>query len=141
MYPACKITVRLVLALSLACGPLVACAGSAGNPPASHAPERSSEELLAASKAAHAAKAAGGKIVDVRSAEEFAAGHIEGAIHVPVAEIAARSAAGELGAKGDPVVVYCGSGRRAAQAAETLRGAGFTQVVNLGPMSNWENGR
>ncbi len=143
MYTARKIVGRLVFALSVASGALVACAGSAvpAASQASQAAERSPEELLAASKAAHAAKAAGGKVVDVRGAEEFAAGHIDGAIHVPVAEIGARAATGELGAKGDPVVVYCGSGRRAAQAAEALRAAGFTQVVNLGPMSNWENAR
>jgi len=136
MYLARKILGRLVLASTLAGAGLAGCA----HPEAPHAAvaARSPEELRAAAKAAHEAKAAGGKIVDVRSAEEFAAGHIDGAIHVPVAEIEARAATGALGAKGDPIVVYCGSGRRAAQAAETLRGAGFSNVVNLGPMSNWE---
>jgi len=64
--------------------------------------------------------------VDVRSADEFAEGHIEGAINIPVDDIAARTA--ELGDKTQPVVVYCRSGKRAARAAATLREAGFTKV-------------
>jgi phage shock protein E len=77
----------------------------------------------------------GAKLVDVRSAEEFAQRHIGGAMNIPVADIAARAA--ELGEKTRPVVVYCRSGKRAARAAATLREAGFVKVENLGAMDNW----
>ena len=78
--------------------------------------------------------AEGATLVDVRSASEFAGGHLDGARNIPVHEIAAR--AREL-PKGKPVVVYCASGMRSAMAASTLRRAGFATVVNLGPMSAW----
>ena len=73
--------------------------------------------------------------MDVRSADEFSESHIEGAINIPVDEIATRTA--ELGDKSQPVVVYCRSGKRAARAAATLREAGFTKVENLGAKENW----
>jgi len=77
----------------------------------------------------------GAKLVDVRSADEFAEDHIEGAINIPVDDVAARTA--ELGDKTQPVVVYCRSGKRAARAAATLREAGFTKVESLGGKDNW----
>jgi adenylyltransferase/sulfurtransferase len=43
----------------------------------------------------------------------------------------------DFGGKDKPVVLYCAHGRRSAQAAETLRSAGYTHVYLLGPMSAW----
>lgn len=77
----------------------------------------------------------GAKLVDVRSPGEFAAGHIDGAINVPVQELANRT--GEVGDKTKPVVVYCASGMRSASAAGMLRRAGFAEVHDLGGMSRW----
>jgi rhodanese-related sulfurtransferase len=79
--------------------------------------------------------AAGAALIDVRTPGEFAAGHIDGARNIPVNEIRARAA--EVGPRETPVVVYCASGSRSAAAAMMLRGAGFSKVVNLGPMSAW----
>jgi len=84
---------------------------------------------------AHALVTDGAALIDVRSPEEFASGHIEGARNIPVGEIGAR--ASEVGDKEAPVVVYCRSGMRSAQAKSTLVAAGFTQVHNLGGMSRW----
>ena len=84
---------------------------------------------------AHTLVADGAALIDVRSPEEFASGHIEGARNIPVGEIGARSA--DVGKKDAPVVVYCRSGMRSAQAKSTLESAGFTQVHNLGGMSRW----
>ena len=78
--------------------------------------------------------AEGASLIDVRTAAEFGAGHIDGARNIPVHEIEAR--AREIPG-GRPVVVYCASGMRSAAAAIRLRRAGFDKVVNLGPMSAW----
>lgn len=68
-------------------------------------------------------------IVDVRSAEEFAAGHVEGAIHIPLGLLAQR--AGELPSEG-LVVTVCGKGGgRSKQAAALLRGLGFASARAL----------
>lgn len=77
----------------------------------------------------------GAVLLDVREPEEFAAGHLEGAINIPVDELGSR--VGELGAKDRAVVVYCRSGRRSADALGTLKAAGFAGAVDLGPMSAW----
>ena len=79
--------------------------------------------------------ATGARLVDVRSAGEFAATHLEGARNIPVGEIGRR--ARELGDKSKPVIVYCASGTRSAMAKRTLKSAGFSEVYNLGAMHNW----
>ena len=79
--------------------------------------------------------AAGARLVDVRSPGEFAAGHLPGAVNIPVDEIDGRL--GELEPKDAPVVVYCRSGARSSSAARALEGAGFSKVHNLGAMSSW----
>jgi rhodanese-related sulfurtransferase len=69
-------------------------------------------------------------ILDVRTPGEFAEGHLEGAMLVPVQEFQQRL--GELAAhKDDPVFVYCRSGNRSTVAAKMLVDAGFAQVINL----------
>ena len=69
-------------------------------------------------------------VLDVRTGGEFAGGHLEGAVLIPVQELARRS--GELAAhKGDPVLVYCASGNRSTVAAKMLIDAGFERVINL----------
>lgn len=76
-------------------------------------------------------------IVDVRRADEFAAGHVPGARNIPHTEIAARL--DELrGHMHKEVVIYCESGRRAAIARGILEQAGFTKVRHLeGDMQSW----
>ena len=71
------------------------------------------------------------QILDVRTREEFESGHIDKAIRIawPDKEFAKR-----INQKLDPkkpVLVYCRSGRRSAQAAEELVKLGFTDVRNL----------
>ncbi len=73
----------------------------------------------------------GALLVDVRTREEYDAGHLEGALLIPYDQISQRLA--EFGEdKGRPIVVYCRSGRRAGIAEKTLRKAGFTNVFNAG---------
>lgn len=78
---------------------------------------------------------AGALLVDVRTPAEFGGGHIAGAINIPVQELEPRMS--ELRDKGRPIVLYCRSGSRSATAARVLSGAGYTDVHNLGAMSNW----
>jgi rhodanese-related sulfurtransferase len=74
-------------------------------------------------------------ILDVRTVAEYAAEHIEGAVHIPVEELTSRIT--EL----DPyraTLVYCRSGNRSAQAAQLLVEQGFTEVYNmLGGLLDW----
>ena len=78
--------------------------------------------------------AGGATLVDVRSPGEYASGHIEGALNVPVGELD-----GQLSRipKDKPVVVYCASGIRSSRAASALRAAGYADVHDLGAMSRW----
>jgi rhodanese-related sulfurtransferase len=77
-------------------------------------------------------------LLDVRKPEEFAAGHVPGAINIPHDQLASRL--GELPASRDkPVVVYCRSGRRSALAEDVLRQGGYQNVQHLkGDMLGWE---
>ena len=76
-------------------------------------------------------------ILDVRTADEFASGHVPGAVNISHEAVAGRIS--ELGAdKSRPVVVYCEKGGRAGKAASALLDAGFSDVRHLaGDMSAW----
>ena len=80
----------------------------------------------------------GAKLVDVRTPAEYAAGHIEGAINLPLSTIESR--AGELGDQSKPIILYCRSGNRSGRAAKLLQRLGFSAVHNLGGMSSWPKG-
>lgn len=76
-------------------------------------------------------------ILDVRTAEEYAEGHVPGAINISHDELADRLAEIEA-AKETGVIVYCGSGRRAGIAEELLLGQGYADVQHLeGDMLAW----
>ncbi len=81
----------------------------------------------------HAMVAAGATLLDVRTPGEFAGGHLEGALNIPIADLEGRL---DEVPSDQPVVVYCRSGARSAAAASTLRDRGY-QVHDLGPMSAW----
>lgn len=69
--------------------------------------------------------------IDVRTAEEYASGHVEQASNIPYEQITARI--DEITSdKDDLIYVYCRSGRRSGIAREALMDAGYTNVVNLG---------
>jgi rhodanese-related sulfurtransferase len=79
--------------------------------------------------------AAGAKVVDVRTAEEFASGHVPGAINIPYDQIARR--ASEIGPPSTPVVLYCRTGRRSGIAVEALRKAGYEKLYDFQSVSAW----
>jgi len=72
-------------------------------------------------------------IIDVRTPEEFAAGHLDGAINYDFEGGALEAALADL----DPnstYVLYCRTGRRSALAAKIMKNDGFVQVTDLGAM-------
>ena len=75
-------------------------------------------------------------IIDARTEEEFAEGHIENAILIPEYEIASR-AEKELPDKDALILVYCRSGRRSKIASEELVKLGYTNVKEFGGIIDW----
>ena len=75
-------------------------------------------------------------IIDARTEEEFAEGHIENAILIPEYEIAQR-AEKELPDKEQLILVYCRSGRRSKIASEELVKLGYTNVKEFGGIIDW----
>lgn len=74
-------------------------------------------------------------IIDVRTPEEFAAGHLDGAILVDIQNPSFDSKIAALEASAD-YIVYCRSGNRSAQAVERMRAAGFSNLTDLGSLEN-----
>ena len=76
-------------------------------------------------------------VLDVRDATEFAAGHIQGAKNIPVAELSGRLKEIEK-FKDKPVLVHCQKGIRAKTACGILKAQQFTQLNNLqGGLDTW----
>jgi rhodanese-related sulfurtransferase/glyoxylase-like metal-dependent hydrolase (beta-lactamase superfamily II) len=90
---------------------------------------------LASADAARMLITEGAVAIDVRERNEFADGHIPGALHIPLGELEQRAA--EL--PGDrPLVTYCGHGERSATALSLLERLGFERLTNLdGGMGAW----
>lgn len=72
-------------------------------------------------------------LLDVRTPGEFAQGHVDGAINIPLQALPTGAASVD---RERPVVVYCLSGGRSAQARSILSAEGY-DVYDLGPMSAW----
>lgn len=75
-------------------------------------------------------------LIDVRTASEYASGHIEGSINIPVEEIASRLS--EIPTD-IPLVIYCRSGNRSAQAAGILSRNNYSDIYDLGGIISWTN--
>ncbi|WP_306518247.1 rhodanese-like domain-containing protein [Rheinheimera sp.] len=69
--------------------------------------------------------------IDVRTAEEYNAGHLQGAVHIPHEQIADKIAA-VTADKNAVIYLYCRSGRRSGLALESLQALGYSKVVNAG---------
>lgn len=122
---------KTLLAAALVALPLLAAAGEAkAGPVAGVAPG------VIDIPTAKRLVAAGVKVVDVRTAEEFAGGHVPGAVNVPFNEMEKRHA--EVGPPGAPVLLYCRSGRRSGIATETLKAKGFTAIYDFQAWDRWE---
>ena len=72
-------------------------------------------------------------IIDVRTAEEYKTGHVEGAINIPYDEIE-----NEVNYdKEQAIAVYCRTGVRSSEAAKTLEKMGYTKIYDLGGIENF----
>ena len=80
----------------------------------------------------------GALLIDVRSESEFAKGHIDGAINIEYTKIAEQIAS-VASSKSTPIVLYCSAAKRSTQALRTLVRLGYTNVYNLGSMSNYSS--
>ena len=89
-------------------------------------PEIDVEELAAVRES--------GVLVDVREPEEYVAGHVPGAVPLPMSQLTTRT--GEID-KNAPVFVICGSGNRSRAMTDVLRGAGFDAVSVTGGTGAW----
>jgi len=77
----------------------------------------------------------GAQLVDVRADHEWGAGHITGAKHLPLAELAQRT--GELDPE-RPVVLYCRGGTRSTMATDALAEAGFDAAKLSDGIVGWD---
>ena len=75
-------------------------------------------------------------ILDVRRPDEYAEGHIPGAINVPNEDTDTSDIA-ELPNKSQLILVYCRSGRRSKEAAAKLVKLGYTNIVEFGGILDW----
>ena len=80
-------------------------------------------------------------VLDVRTPQEYAAGHVPGALNVPHKALASRLAE-VLDFRDREVVLYCERGKRSVMASAVLREAGFTSIRHLqGHMVEWRRQR
>lgn len=80
-------------------------------------------------------KTAGGVLADLRDAEDYEAGHIPGAVHIPPDEVRERIA--ELAEGGAPVFLYCYAGMRSWQAEALLQAMGYENVHSIGGIDRY----
>ena len=79
----------------------------------------------------------GSIVVDVRTPEEYAEGHIPGAINIPLDTLGDEQPA-ELPDLDQRIYVYCRSGRRSATSTAILAGIGYRDVVDFGGILDWD---
>ena len=123
---------KKIFFLMIACM-LILCGCSAGE----HESQLNDDGTLTVASAKELIKE-GAVLVDVRTKSEYNSGHIDGAKLLPVDSINASNAKEVIASKDTVVIVYCRSGARSASAAKLLEELGYTNVYNLGAMSNWE---
>jgi phage shock protein E len=114
----------IVVLLALTALAVAACGGSSAQP-AIQTAEASEAVSMLDSRV----------VIDVRTAAEYAAGHIAGSQNIDVEAADFFSRIANLDATA-PVLVYCRSGRRSAIAAEQMAAAGFSDIVDAGAMDD-----
>ena len=125
---------RILIALSatlMVISLLVGCSGGD--------PKNAYEQITPAKAKALMDSEEGYVILDVRTPEEFAEGHIEGAILIPDYEIGEK-AENILTNKDQLILVYCRSGRRSKNAANELATLGYTNIKEFGGINDWKYG-
>ena len=90
--------------------------------------------LLIVAPLVHAADQPKKYIIDVRTDDEWNAGHIAEAIHIPLSDIKDKIA-GAVKDKKAPIALYCASGMRSGRALRVLKDLGYENVENLGSLA------
>ena len=126
---------------------LLACGGAtpepapttAGSPPASTptAPTALNARSEIPVTEYDALKEKGFTLIDVREPDEWATGHLPGAIHIPLAQIDPKHPKIHGLPKDAPIYLVCASGRRSGEAADRLASAGYTTVNLAGGTKGW----
>ena len=124
---------RIIIAVSVALRLIPLLIGCNGNNKSAY------EQITPAEAKALIDSEEGYIILDVRTPEEFAEGHIEGAILIPDHEIGEK-AENVLSNKDQLILVYCRSGRRSKNAASELATLGYTNIKEFGGILDWEYG-
>jgi rhodanese-related sulfurtransferase len=114
----------IIVLFALAAMAMAACGGSAAQPAVQRADASEAVSMLDSRV-----------VIDVRTAAEYAAGHIAGAQNIDVEAADFSSRISTLDGT-TPVLVYCRSGRRSATAAEQMAAAGFSDIVDAGAMDD-----
>ena len=76
-------------------------------------------------------------VLDVREQDEFDAGHIPGAVLLPVGTITKATAASVIPETDSVVLVYCRSGNRSKTASKALADLGYTNIYEFGGINTW----
>lgn len=76
-------------------------------------------------------------ILDVREQDEFDAGHIPGAVLLPVGMVSGETAAAVIPELDSVVLVYCRSGNRSKTASDALAELGYTNIYEFGGINTW----
>ena len=76
-------------------------------------------------------------VLDVREQDEYHAGHIPGAVLLPIGTINEETGASAIPEKATVVLVYCRSGNRSKTASQALADLGYTQIYEFGGIKNW----
>ena len=124
---------RIIIAISVALMFIPLLIGCHGNN------KNSYEQITPAEAKALMDSEEGYIILDVRTPEEFAERHIEGAILIPDYEIREK-AESILTDKDQLILVYCRSGRRSKNAANELVALGYTNIKEFGGINDWKYG-
>ncbi len=122
-----RIIILFALMLSTTLG---ACQGAGGNGVVSTVSVSEFQAKLTAA-------AKGAQLVDVRTPEEYADGHLKGSVNININSGDFEQKLGKLN-KDVPVFVYCRSGGRSARAASKMESMGFKKVYNMdGGITAW----
>lgn len=98
--------------------------------------EESSSSVVRADDILNEVRSGEARLIDVREDHEYQAGHAIEAELVPLGDI--MNSQFEETDKGKKIYLYCRSGNRAGQALEKLKSQGYTNVVNLGGVTDWQ---
>ncbi len=133
LKPMCSVYFMFVMLCSIL--GLTGCSNSVNRP--NTASDSNTYQQITAEEAAKMMQSETDYIVlDVRTDQEYASGHIPGAVNIPNETIASE-AIQQLPDKEQLILVYCRSGNRSKQASEKLVNLGYTNIVEFGGINDW----